>query len=200
MTNDTASPSDLRGSDELDAYRGLAPGWYEDPDDPTMARHWDGFELGDEVRSIGSPQVGVEAETDEYGEHDEIDDIDESDETEENEPARQADGVAVMLDIDDNQGVDDVDDVGDVEETCGKCHRPGIYYAASQWWDKESDDAGSLVLVGSKYSDELTCLACETELDSHHTPSWVAVWAQRPRPRATRQPSSAGLLSSVSNS
>jgi Protein of unknown function (DUF2510) len=188
MTNDTASPSDLRGQDELEAYRGLAPGWYQDPDDPTIARHWDGFELSEEMRSIDSPRYGADSESDAY---DEIDAIDEIEET---------DGVELMLDIDDSQGADQVDDIGDVEETCGKCHRPGLYYATSEWWDKEIDDAGALVLVGSKYSDELTCLTCETELDSQHTPSWVAVWAQRPRPRATRQPPVAGSLSSVSTS
>ncbi len=194
MTNDTASPTDLRGSDKLEAYRGLAPGWYQDPDDPTIARHWDGYELSDEMRPIDSPQSDMGAPTDEYEESVQYE---QSHDTEENEPAN---GVDVMLDIDDNQGVDGVDDVGEVEETCSKCHRPGLYYSASQWWDKEIDDAGTLVLVGSKYSDELTCLTCETDLDSHHTPSWVAVWAQRPRPRATRKPSAAGLLSSVSTS
>jgi hypothetical protein len=38
------------------AYRGLAPGWYRDLNDPSVARYWDGTTLGDERRPLPPPE------------------------------------------------------------------------------------------------------------------------------------------------
>ena len=52
--------------------------------------------------------------------------------------------------------------------------------------------------MGSKYSDDMTCLECETELDSHHTERWIEVWAQKPRALATRKKSLSQSMQSSS--
>ena len=44
----------VEDSDELAAYRGLAPGWYRDSVDPSLARFWDGAALSEETRPIAS--------------------------------------------------------------------------------------------------------------------------------------------------
>lgn len=46
-------------------FRGLPAGWYEDPDDPRLARYWDGTALSEERRQIASssrPEGSEQAE------------------------------------------------------------------------------------------------------------------------------------------
>lgn len=43
-------------SDEVSAYRGLAPGWYRDSVQCEVARYWDGDTLSDERRPVKDPQ------------------------------------------------------------------------------------------------------------------------------------------------
>ena len=77
--------------------------------------------------------------------------------------------------------------IEDREGVCIKCEQPGRYYSNADWCEEIRDSEGALVLMGSKYSDDMTCLECETELDSHHTERWIEVWAQKPRALATRK-------------
>lgn len=49
---DAEGTSDIGHGDPLAAYRGLAPGWYRDADDPTLARYWDGVTLGEERQPV----------------------------------------------------------------------------------------------------------------------------------------------------
>lgn len=41
--------------DEVAALRGLAPGWYRNMADPSVARYWDGTSLSEERRSVTAP-------------------------------------------------------------------------------------------------------------------------------------------------
>jgi len=58
------TPPNVR-PDEFAAYRELAPGWYKDRADSSMARYWDGTRLSDESRPI--PQPGGESPSRERG-------------------------------------------------------------------------------------------------------------------------------------
>ena len=48
--------------EDVAAYRGLAPGWFRDATDPTLARYWDGDTLSEERRPIG-PDTAQESTT-----------------------------------------------------------------------------------------------------------------------------------------
>jgi EAL domain-containing protein (putative c-di-GMP-specific phosphodiesterase class I) len=52
------SQPDLQSHDELAEFQGLAPGWYRDPANPGLARHWDGTTLSEERRPIASSPEG----------------------------------------------------------------------------------------------------------------------------------------------
>ncbi len=48
-----AAPAAVAVSAEVwPAYRSLAPGWYREPTDPSVARYWDGTTLHDEERTV----------------------------------------------------------------------------------------------------------------------------------------------------
>ncbi len=40
---------------QLAAYRGVAPGWYQDAGDPTRARYWDGATLSTQTQPVAPP-------------------------------------------------------------------------------------------------------------------------------------------------
>ena len=55
------SEADVQPHDDLAEFRGLAPGWYRDPANPGMARHWDGTTLSEERRPIApAPEGGAQ--------------------------------------------------------------------------------------------------------------------------------------------
>lgn len=57
MTDGTSRPGFPDGRDDVAPFRGLAPGWYRDLSDPTVARYWSGESLSAERRPI--PRTAV---------------------------------------------------------------------------------------------------------------------------------------------
>ncbi len=45
------------------AYRGVAPGWYQDAGDPTLARYWDGTSLSAHTQPVAPPPAPTMAPT-----------------------------------------------------------------------------------------------------------------------------------------
>ena len=52
----TGTSSSLPEQSASAHYRGLAPGWYRDSSNPSLARYWDGVTLSDQRRSVASPE------------------------------------------------------------------------------------------------------------------------------------------------
>jgi Protein of unknown function (DUF2510) len=184
--------SSTDSDEDVSAYEGLEPGWYTDLDDPTMVRYWDGVTLGqDRHRAAVEP---TDAEAAEHGgSPSQVESIDHPDSLEHPVFLAPSDAVepdtSVELEVEmaGNGMVTDHHDAPDNNEgICVKCEQVGRYYNSAEWSEELRDSAGVLVLMGSKYTDDMTCLECETELDSHHTERWIEVWAQKPRALVTR--------------
>lgn len=54
---DFAVPTGTHETNALAAYRHLAPGWYVAPENPSLARYWDGTSLREGRQPIASPQA-----------------------------------------------------------------------------------------------------------------------------------------------
>ena len=184
MAEHHLSSTDTEDPEDLVAYHGLAPGWYTDPADPTTVRFWDGVTLGQERH----PAVFDPTDSDDSA----VLQPDDSAAVEAVDSAAVEADDAAAVEADDAAAVEAADATttgpasDDYEGTCVKCGQSGRYYDNPDWCEELRDGDGTLVLMGSKYSDDMTCLECETELDSHHTERWIEVWAQKPRALATR--------------
>jgi hypothetical protein len=76
----------------------------------------------------------------------------------------------------------------DDEFVCSECQRPGNYYEDPKWTEVLHDSTGAPVLMDSKYSDALTCLECEQELDVASAPpasSGAGLRTSNPTPGAS---------------
>jgi hypothetical protein len=65
MPDDTGTPPGEK--DDLAPYRLVAPGWYRDRENPSMARYWDGTNLSNERRPVATsserPAISVSGKT-----------------------------------------------------------------------------------------------------------------------------------------